>query len=240
MKFGIFGDIHGNLEGLEAVLKDMEKQGVTHPVCIGDIVGYGANPNECLQHVQNMNCPVIKGNHDEEASDTGDLKDFNPVAAAAMVWTREQLDTTQKDYLRELPYTMHISNFTVVHASLDSPEQWSYVFNKLEASSNFTYQMTPICFYGHTHVPTIFIRDQKMTGGFYSKIRIQTRRKYFINVSSAGQPRDGDWRCGYVIYSPEDETVELRRLEYDIVSAQKKIIQNGLPRRLAERLAVGK
>jgi predicted phosphodiesterase len=242
MKFGIFGDIHGNLEGLEAVLSDMQDQGVTHPVCIGDVVGYGANPRECLKIVRELSCPVIRGNHDEEAAEEGDrnLKDFNPVAAAAMVWTRAQLDPEERQYLGELRYTRQVHDFTIVHASLDSPESWGYVFNKLDAGSSFTYQTNQICFFGHTHVPHLYIKEHDVVGGFYWRLKLKPGRKYFINVGSAGQPRDGDWRVAYAIYDPSAETVELRRLTYDIVTAQKKILATGLPRRLAERLAVGR
>ncbi|HPA19933.1 MAG TPA: metallophosphoesterase family protein [Verrucomicrobiae bacterium] len=240
MRFGIFGDIHGNLEALEVVLNDMQDQGVTHPVCIGDVVGYGANPVECLELVRQLNCPLVKGNHDEEASTESDLRDFNPAAAEAIRWTRKQLSTEQRGFLKQIRYSRPVADFTIVHASLDSPEKWGYVFNKLEAAASFTYQVSQLCFFGHTHVPHVFIRDTDLHGGFYSKIKIQTKRKYFINVGSVGQPRDGDWRCSYAIYDTQKGLIELRRMEYDVVKAQKKIVAAGLPRRLAERLAAGR
>ncbi len=242
MRYGLFGDIHGNLEGLETVLNDMQDQGVTHPVCMGDVVGYGANPKQCLQIVREMGCPVIKGNHDEEASveDDKNLKDFNAAAADAILWTREQLGAEDKEYLRELRYSRQVGEFTIVHSSLDSPERWGYVFNKLDAAASFTYQFSQICFFGHTHVPNCFIRDGELHGGFYHKLKVQPKRKYFVNIGSVGQPRDGDWRSAYAIYDTDRGIIELRRLPYDIVKAQQKILKAGLPRRLAERLAVGR
>lgn len=240
MRYGIFGDIHGNLEALEAVLDDMQENAVTIPVCLGDIVGYGANPKECLELVRSLECPVVKGNHDEECCDTRHLKDFNQSAAHAILWTRDQLNDEEKDYLRSLKYTRHVDEFTIVHASLDSPESWGYVFSEMDASASFTYQTTPLCFFGHTHVPHIFMKDTSLRGGFYSKIKLQPRRKYMINAGGVGQPRDGDWRAAYAIYDVKANTVTLRRVEYDIVTAQKKILDAGLPPRLAERLAVGR
>jgi predicted phosphodiesterase len=240
MRFAIFGDIHANLEALEAVLADMQGQSVTHLVCLGDIVGYGANPKECLDVVRALDCPVVKGNHDEEACAERNLKDFNPAAADAILWTRDQLSREERAYLHDLRYSRPVSDFTVVHSSLDSPEKWGYVFNKMEAAASFNYQVSPLCFFGHTHVPHVFIKDAELHGGFYSKLRLLPKRKYFINPGSVGQPRDGDWRAAYAVYDVSAATVELRRVEYDLVGAQNKILKAGLPRRLAERLSVGR
>jgi len=240
MRYGIFGDVHANLEALEAVLDDMQSQRVTNLVCLGDVVGYGANPKECLQIVRQLQCPVVKGNHDEETCESRHLRDFNRSAAHAILWTRDQLSDEEKNYLRNLRYTMPVDNFTIVHSSLDSPSAWGYIFSEMDAAASFTYQTTQICFFGHTHVPHIFMRDSGLRGGFYSKIKIQPRRKYMINAGGVGQPRDGDWRAAYAIYDTNEDTVTLRRVEYDIITAQKKIIDAGLPPRLAERLAVGR
>ena len=133
-----------------------------------------------------------------------------------------------------------MANFSIVHATLDGPQRWGYVFEKLEAAASFTYQNTQVCFFGHTHVPVAFVRDTGVKGGQYSKLRIEPGRKYFINVGSVGQPRDGDPRAAYVIYDMPTQTVELRRLDYDIATAQRKILAAGLPERLAQRLATGK
>lgn len=237
MRFGIFGDIHSNMEALEAVLEDMQAKQVTHTVCIGDIVGYNANPSECLELVRALGCPIVKGNHDEEASEDRDISHFNELAYTSMQYSRDQLSNEQKKFLRSIPMQRPVSNFTVVHATLDGPARWGYVFSALEAESSFTYQRTQICFFGHTHVPHVFIRDTKVHEFFYRKIDIKPDKRYFVNVGSVGQPRDGDWRSAYAIYDTEENSIELRRIPYDIAKQQQKIVQAGLPERLAERLA---
>jgi diadenosine tetraphosphatase ApaH/serine/threonine PP2A family protein phosphatase len=133
-----------------------------------------------------------------------------------------------------------VGSFSIVHATLDGPQRWGYVFDKLEAAASFTYQNTSVCFFGHTHVPVAFVREATVRGGKYSKFRVEPGKKYFVNVGSVGQPRDGDPRAAYVIYDMEESTIELRRLDYDIATTQKKILEAGLPQRLADRLALGK
>lgn len=237
MRFGIFGDIHSNLEGLEAVIEDMLSQNVTHTVCLGDIVGYNANPAECLEKVRALGCPIVKGNHDEEASEDRDISHFNELAFVSMQYSRQQLSDEQKQFLRSLPLQRPVANFTVVHATLDGPAKWGYVFTSMEAEASFNYQRTQICFFGHTHVPHVFIRDTKVHEFFYRKIDIKPDKRYFVNVGSVGQPRDGDWRSAYAIYDTNENTIELRRVAYDLPKAQQKILKAGLPNRLAERLA---
>lgn len=240
MKFAIFGDIHANLEGLEAVLEDAEKQGCTHYICIGDIVGYNANPRECLQRVKELKGPVIKGNHDEEASIDTPLENLNPLAEASMQWTRDTLTPEDKEWLVNLPFTKKVRKFTIVHATLDTPEHWGYVMNKFDALASLSYQFTPVCFYGHTHQPVVYAQGNDLEILREERIVLKAGKKYFINVGSAGQPRDGDWRVSYSIYDDETGTIFNRRLEYDIKKAQKKIIDAGLPEMLASRLEVGK
>jgi len=240
MRFAIFSDIHSNLEAFEAVLADARDNNCTDFVCLGDVVGYNANPHECVERVREMDCPVVKGNHDEQASLLESSRDFNEMAEAAIQWTRDHLTEADKEWLRDLKLQRQVRDFTIVHATLDTPEQWGYVFNNLDAAASFTYQHTPVCFFGHTHVPMAFIRDEGMQRRQIDKLRIEPGNKYFINVGSVGQPRDGDWRAAYCIYHIESNLVEQRRLEYDLETAQKKIIDAGLPRLLAERLALGR
>ncbi|MGA2543422.1 MAG: metallophosphoesterase family protein [Verrucomicrobiota bacterium] len=240
MKYAIIADIHANLEAFQVVLQDIEKQKCTHVACLGDVVGYNANPKECLDTVRAMNIPCVKGNHDEFCSSDTPMEGFSPHAAEAGNWTRGKLTEDDRKWLRELKFLRLVSNFTIVHATLDAPQRWGYVFDKLAAAASFTYQNTPVCFFGHTHVPVAFIRDSVVRGDSYSKFRVQPGRKYFINVGAVGQPRDGNPKAAYVIYDMDEGSIELRRLEYDIASAQKKILEAGLPARLAERLAMGK
>lgn len=240
MRFAIFSDIHANWEALEAVLHDAEERAVTSYICLGDVVGYNANPHECVVRVREMECPIVKGNHDEQASLAESSRDFNQLAEHAIEWTRANLTADDKDWLRDLRLERQVRDFTIVHATLDTPAQWGYVFNNLDAAASFTYQHTAVCFFGHTHVPMAFIRDDGVRRITFEQIHVETGRKYFINAGSTGQPRDGDWRAAYCIYDTERNLIELHRVKYDLDTAQKKIIKAGLPRLLAERLALGR
>jgi diadenosine tetraphosphatase ApaH/serine/threonine PP2A family protein phosphatase len=240
MRFAIFSDVHANLEALDAVLQDAEAHGATSHVCLGDVVGYNANPHECVARVQAMECPIVKGNHDEQASLTESSRDFNELAEHAIEWTRANLTAEDKDWLRDLRLERQVRDFTIVHATLDTPAQWGYVFNNLDAAASFTYQHTAICFFGHTHVPMAFIRDDGVRRINFEQIRVEPGRKYFINAGSVGQPRDGDWRAAYCIFDSDKNVIELHRVKYDLDTAQKKIVKAGLPRLLAERLALGR
>jgi predicted phosphodiesterase len=240
MRYAIFADIHANLEGLQAVLADAEANECTHYICLGDVVGYNANPKECLEIVRSLDCPVVKGNHDEMASIEEELTGFNALAEEAIQWTRDQLSDEERKWLRDLRFVRQVRDFTIVHATLDTPHKWGYVFNQLDASASFNYQHTGLCFYGHTHAPRAYVRDSNVRAIAMEDIRIEPGKKYFINVGSVGQPRDGDWRSAYCIYHVDEQRVELRRLEYDIATAEEKILEAGLPQRLAERLRLGK
>jgi predicted phosphodiesterase len=240
MKFAIIADIHGNLDAFQVVLEDCKNQQVTHYACLGDVVGYNANPKECLDIVRTMNMPCVKGNHDEYCSSEEHLEGFNPAAAEAVNWTRKQLTDDDRQWLRDLKYSRMVTNFTIVHATLDGPQRWGYVFDKLAAAASFTYQNTSVCFFGHTHVPVAFVKDSVVRGGTYSKFKTEPGKKYFVNVGAVGQPRDNNPKSAYVIYDTTEGTIEIRRLEYDIAAAQKKILAAGLPERLAERLAYGR
>src|SRR6185503_7809897 len=171
MKYAILADIHANLEALQAVLQDMKLQGCTHAACLGDIVGYNANPKECLEIIREMNIPCVKGNHDEYCSGEEPLGGFNANAAEAVNWTRKQLTKDDKRWLRNLNLVQVVDGFTIVHATLDDPPLWGYVFDKMAAVAHFKYQTTHLCFFGHTHVPLAFVSDTMVRGGTYSKFR---------------------------------------------------------------------
>ncbi len=159
MRFAILSDIHSNLEALEAVLADARAQSCTQFVCLGDVVGYNANPSECVKIIQELECPVVKGNHDEQASIVASTEAFNELAEEAIDWTRARLSAADIAWLADLSLTRQVGDFTIVHATLDSPGQWGYIFNDLDAMASFTCQHTPLCFFGHTHWPTAFVRD---------------------------------------------------------------------------------
>jgi diadenosine tetraphosphatase ApaH/serine/threonine PP2A family protein phosphatase len=181
------------------------------------------------------------GNHDEYCAGDMDLTGFNPMAADAIKWTRRQLSDEQRTWLRNLKYVRSVEPFTIVHATLDLPEKWAYVFDKLAAAASFNYQHTPVCFNGHTHVPIAFVRGPAgIQGGLYTKIKIEVGRKYFVNVGSIGQPRDRNPKTGYVTFDLINNLIELHRLDYDVAAVQKKIHAAGLPQSLADRLAQGR
>ena len=240
MRFAIFGDVHANLEAFEVVLADAHDQSCEAYICLGDVVGYNANPRECLEQVRSLNCPVVKGNHDDYAASESSLECFNPLAEAAIQWTRDQLSADEKNWLATLPLTLEIKGFTIVHATLEDPKGWSYVLNQLDAAASFSQQTTELCFFGHTHSPRAYIKDSSVVGLSYDRLSLDPGKKYFINVGSVGQPRDGDWRAAYVVFDEEKRYVQLRRLRYDLPKAQEKILASGLPPRLADRLAFGK
>lgn len=238
--FAVFGDVHSNWEALSAVLKDAGERGATKYLCVGDVVGYNASPVECLEKVRDLNAVMVCGNHDHYCSFDDDLSGFHPLAADAVDWTRRQLSAELQKTLSELKLVERVGNITLVHSTLDMPEMWGYVFENLEAEASFNYQVTTVCFYGHTHVPMAFEKGTEITSGVYSRIRIQMGKKYFINVGSVGQPRDGDPRAAYAIYDLAQNVVELRRVEYDFRITQGKIHAAGLPARAASRLEIGR
>jgi len=238
--FAVLGDIHANLDALQVVLDDCRANGVTDYLCTGDVVGYNACPHECLEIIRGLNCPIVMGNHDHYVSSRQDLDDFNPAAATVIEWTRKQLSTEEIRFLKGLPFVSVKMGITLVHATMDNPEAFGYVFDHLQAGAHFAHQMTPLCFHGHTHCPMIY---EKQMNAVYridaQEFVLPVGRKYFINVGSVGQPRDGDSRASYVLYEPKTRKVRFRRLEYDVAAAQAKILEAGLPERLATRLGLG-
>ena len=240
MRTAIFGDIHSNIEALQAVLEDAASQGVTDYVCLGDVVGYNADPVACLNLIREMGCPTVKGNHDKDASEDYSLDSMNPIAAIALKWTREQLDGGQRQWLKRLRMVRQVDDYTIVHSTLDQPIHWNYVTNRFDAMSNFSYQFTQLCFHGHTHVPRVYIRSDKVREVPAESVEIEANAKYFINVGSVGQPRDGDPRACYALYDHESKLIVFRRIEYDMATTQRKILAAGLPEMLAERLAEGR
>jgi predicted phosphodiesterase len=240
VRYAIFGDIHANWEALTSVMEDSVAQKCSHYVCLGDVVGYNASPSECLEHVRSMGCPIVKGNHDEEAAMEGALDELNPLAESALLWTRRQLSDEQKEWLRNLKLVRQVRDFTIVHATLDSPGSWAYVTNRFDAMASFSYQFTQLCFYGHTHAPRIYEKDDTVRCLRELEVKLRRGVKYFVNAGSVGQPRDGDWRASYAVYDAEQQTVAIRRVDYDFRTAQKKIRDAGLPSVLADRLALGR
>ena len=239
MKIAIFSDIHANLEALEAVLADTKNQGCTDYVCLGDVVGYNADPVACLNIIRDMGCPIVKGNHDFDSGNDTPLDQMNDLAANSLKWTRQQLSVDQRKWLSRLRMVRQVQDFTIVHSTLDQPTSWNYVTNRHDAMSNFSYQISPVCFYGHTHLPITYYKHEPTGSLPPTTVPINDGVKYFINPGAVGQPRDGDWRASYCIYDLETKVVTFRRVAYDLVKAQNKIIMAGLHPFLAQRLANG-
>lgn len=234
------GDIHANLEALNAVVEDARSKGVTDFVCVGDVVGYNASPSECIRVIRELGCVTVRGNHDHYCSYDESLDDFQPLAASVIAWTRRQLAEEDCKWLHDLPYQKACSGFMLVHSTLDMPERWGYVFDTLAAEANFSYQMTALCFHGHTHVPMIYEKQREVMRIEPCKVKITFGTKYFINVGSVGQPRDNDPRSAYVIYSAKTKELDFVRVNYDVEVAMDKNMKAGLPERLAVRLSQGR
>lgn len=241
MKYAILGDIHANMEALQAVLADAGRQGVTHYASTGDIVGYNADPKACLQLVRSLDCKVVQGNHDYFAGCNEPTELFSPMARKSILWTRRQLSPFDRKYLRQLPLILDVEGFTIVHSSLSNPHRWSYIFRSRLAEASFRNQFNGVCFFGHTHFPLAFVKDGNMIEkGFYDTLHIRPGKQYLVNVGSVGQPRDKNPKTAYVIYDPDEQTITLRRLEYNRTETQRKIRAAGLPFRNALRLASGR
>ncbi len=245
MRYGILSDIHGNLEALDAVLEALTEEGIDRYLCLGDIVGYGANPNECLDRVIALTTEVIAGNHDHAAIGKLDITSFNHFAAEAALWTMRQLTPAARRYLGELPYTRRIDDLFAVHASPANPEEWIYLTSPGGVDEGFGALPggITICVIGHTHTPGIFELDPAEDR--CRQIPAQVHRlapgcRYIVNVGSVGQPRDEDPRAAYCVYDTGEVRVEIKRVSYDMDTAQRKIRAAGLPDMLAERLAYGR
>lgn len=240
MRYAIIGDIHGNLESLESVMASIEEEEVDRIICVGDIVGYGANPVECIEIVRERCHTVVAGNHDYAAIGLTDIDFFNPFAKQAVVWTSEQLREEDIEYLAKLRLIERDDGFTVVHATLEDPKGWGYILNTFDAAVSFELQTDSLCFVGHTHVPVVYQKTDSFVTGHRFVSKLEDGSKYIINVGSVGQSRDGDPRACYVMYDSTHSVLRLKRIEYDIETAQKKILKAGLPQILADRLSIGR
>ena len=233
----IFSDIHGNLKALEAVVADANSAGAQNFACLGDIVGYGPNPIECIAALQKIDCVCVKGNHDDDASNNRSLENLNDEARASLEWTRKRLSSSQKDWLAALPYQRRLGRNMLVHASLDNPEVWNYVRNRFDAASSMQMQKTPLCFFGHTHVPAAYCKEGVNVSALSETfIHLQTEQSYLINVGSVGQPRDGVPEASYVIFDRVERTLDFRRVPYDVQAVVEEINSSELPSTLGERL----
>jgi len=242
VKFAVFSDVHGNLEALEAVLADIAAERVQEMICLGDIVGYGPNPAECIEMIRCLGCAVVMGNHDEACVEPEKEADLNEYARAGIAFARRQLSDAQTTWLRNRPLRLDFEDFTAIHASLDDAEEWQYIFSPADARRHFLFQEKPLCFCGHTHRPGVWtqegrkIRGSAPTGNVTYPLGART----LINVGSVGQPRNMRPEACYAIYNRAAHSVAFRFIPYNLKETQWKIFAAGLPRFLAQRLAVGR
>ena len=240
MRYAILGDVHANLEALQAVVEATRKEKVEAYFCVGDLVGYGAQPCECIKIIRDLKCQTVAGNHDHAALGKTPIEFFNPDAKLAVEWTRSKLSPDETKYLDSLPYTIEKEDFTITHATLHTPEFFEYIQTIFDAQLSFEVLKTSICFLGHSHVPVNFLDTMPISYTMEPKVKLTRGRRVLCNVGSVGQPRDGNPRAAWGLYDVSKKHVEIKRVEYDIASAARKIADAGLPRANDERLFLGR
>lgn len=247
MRCAIIADVHGNLVAFQAVLRDVEGRGGCDEIwCLGDVVGYGPEPQACIELLNQNKHICVAGNHDWAAIGKIDISDFNPYASQAILWTREQLSADDTDYLQNLPERIAKDEFTLVHGSPRHPI-WEYLdmdwLSTKDIEENFNSFDTRFCLVGHSHKPMVFGQDSEGSysiTGIPDEIKLGSENsRLIINPGSVGQPRDGDPRASYAIYDSEARTVYHYRVDYDVTATQQKMTEHGLPLSLIERLSYG-
>ena len=241
MKILVLSDIHANHVALQSVLDDSE--GEWEMIwCLGDLVGYGPAPDECINAIREHDHIALSGNHDWAVLDRLDIRSFNRDAQAAILWTQSSISDMNLAYLASLPSTTIESSFTLAHASPRQPV-WEYILDTATAAANFKEFHTPYCFVGHTHVPMVYEQVDERTAEWYAPLyghRLELgSTRLIINPGSVGQPRDYDPRAAYGLLDLDDLTWEFRRVSYDVKLTQARMAENGLPRRLISRLNQG-
>jgi len=242
LKYAIISDIHGNLAALEASLSFIDKEKCDHIICLGDIVGYGPYPNECIKLIRQSADVVLAGNHDHAAVDLLTTSYFNKYAKLAAQWTKNVITADNWRYIAGLPYEKVIHDSMYVHASPRNPEEWDYVLSVYDARENFSHFNERICFIGHSHVPVNYALQQNDQINVLQepKLKLVDSARYIVNIGSVGQPRDGNPHASFGIYLPDENLYELKRVSYNIQATQEAMRMNNLPHFLIERLAKGR
>ncbi len=244
MKIGFISDVHGNLVALIEALTQLEDQGIKFIYSAGDIVGYGPNPEECVNLFMERGIHSVPGNHDYAINHPEIDAEFNAYARLAIQWTRSKLSLSAKNYLNSLPLFIERENFTVFHGALDKESPFSYILMPADAELSFQNLKTQIGFFGHSHTAGCFIEEKNgiinyIPGVLGCSLSLKENKRYLINVGSVGQPRDGNPAGSYCIYDTEEKVVIIKRFTYDIDKVYSQIIESGLPRFLGERLYSG-
>jgi len=245
MRYLILSDMHGNWDAMATVLHHVRRKTFDRLVVLGDLVGYGAAPNQVCESVRRMGgqLAIVRGNHDKVVAGLTDGEEFNPVALLSAHWTREKLSASNTKLLVDLPEgPLGVDGFHVCHGSPVDEDQ--YLMNELQAAESFYGHDFSLCFFGHTHIPCVFFLGPDGLGsrrleGEKGSIEILPDTRYLVNPGSIGQPRDRDERAAYMIYDSDRGVVHWYRVSYPIARAQRRIRRAGLPDILAERLAYG-
>ncbi len=244
MRYAIIADIHSNLAAFAAVLDDIARRGGVEELwCLGDVVGYGPDPHQCIELLRQHNHICVAGNHDWAAIGKIDTSYFNPAAAAACHWTAQQLSLADVHFLESLPLILEQGDFTLAHGSPREPI-WEYLLSTAIALENFSCFPSPFCLVGHSHVPLVFEYDE--TGAcslseFADNAALAlAESRLIINPGGIGQPRDGDPRASYAIYDSEARSVTHYRVPYDIAATQSRMMEHELPPSLVRRLSYGR
>ncbi len=244
MKYGLFSDVHSNLEAFQKVLEAFEREKVDRYVFLGDIVGYNADPKRCIQLLKDLikvsGCACIAGNHDYAVCGLTKTDNYNPYARAAVEWTKKQLDASDTEFLKRMKLVERLNGFTIVHAELTAPQKWGYIFDIDDAYPSFKMLKDQVCFIGHSHRPVVFSAGEMINWSLQERVVLQKDMRYIINIGSVGQPRDGNPESSYAVYDADAGVIELKHSGYDIGKAQEKVIRAGLPKILAERLSIGR
>jgi len=242
MRHAIIADIHANLAAFKAVLDDMAQQGKVDEIwCLGDIVGYGPDPHQCIELLRQYKHVCVAGNHDWASVGKIDTSYFNPDGAIACLWTTQQLTTWDIEYLESLPLVIKKDSFTLVHGSPREPI-WEYVISNSIATENFAFFKSQYCLVGHSHAPLVFRNegDSSSLSQFFPNIGLLLgSSRLIINPGGVGQPRDGDPRASYAIYDSQNRVIKHYRVSYDIDATQEKMMRERLPLRLVARLSHG-
>ncbi len=242
MKYAFFSDVHANLEALKAVILDFRVENIDRIFFLGDVVGYGPNPNECIELVDQIAEVKLMGNHDYAALGLMETDYFNQYAAESMSWTKNSLDKKSIEIMSDFELISEVDNIILIHSSPKEPEMWHYILDMDDVEENFNYFEQQICLVGHTHRPFIVSRneDENCTISHKQKEKIYDNRRYLINIGSVGQPRDGDPRSCYLIYDSDEKKIRFKRVSYDFNATQNRMVALGMPEYLIERLAVGR
>ncbi len=243
MRYAFLGDIHGNTDALSKVLASIRESSADRVVCLGDIVGYGAEPVQCLEMIRELKCDVIAGNHDWAAVGKISIDAFNAYAKAAALWTREQLSQEQKDWLANLPLVLTYDHCAVAHGTFHQPEAFNYIQTVFDAEQSFEALRrlgSSLGFLGHSHVPVGFFDTDPITYTLENAIPMDGETATIVNAGSVGQPRDENNKASWALYDSDKREVSINRIEYDIDAAANKIRAAGLPEILAARLYQGK